>query len=111
MISNCIPVFIFSFVDSLNSLTDNRQRSANNYKGFCLEIIYNKSNPHFVIEIELNIFDLLNKTTMRKFPALFLFLFFIQITPVFSQESTIYTYPLKDFDRAFSLYEDQQYAA
>ena len=48
---------------------------------------------------------------MRKFSGLFLFLFFLQITPVFSQQSIIYTYPLKDFDRAIALYDDQQYAA
>ncbi|WP_348824139.1 tetratricopeptide repeat protein [Flavobacterium aestuarii] len=42
---------------------------------------------------------------------LFLFLFFVPITSLFSQQSTIYTYPLKDFDKAVSLYEDQQYAS
>jgi TolA-binding protein len=47
---------------------------------------------------------------MRKFFSLFLLLFFIHITPLFSQQSIIYTYPLKDFDKAISLYEDQQYA-
>ncbi|PKB15695.1 tetratricopeptide repeat protein [Flavobacterium sp. 5] len=48
---------------------------------------------------------------MRKHIRLFLFLFFVQITSLFSQESTIYTYPLKDFDKAVSLYEDKQYAS
>ena len=48
---------------------------------------------------------------MRKLPGLFLFLFFVQITSLYSQESAIYTYPLKDFDKAISLYEDQQYAS
>ncbi|QKJ62908.1 tetratricopeptide repeat protein [Flavobacterium sp. M31R6] len=48
---------------------------------------------------------------MRKLPGLFLFLFTVQITSLYSQESTIYTYPLKDFDKALSLYEDKQYAS
>ncbi|REG98459.1 tetratricopeptide repeat protein [Flavobacterium aquicola] len=42
---------------------------------------------------------------------LFLFLFFLPITSLFSQQSTIYTYSLKEFDKAVSLYEDQQYAS
>ncbi|HEU4789886.1 MAG TPA: tetratricopeptide repeat protein, partial [Flavobacterium sp.] len=48
---------------------------------------------------------------MRKLPGLFLILFTVQITSLYSQESTIYTYPLKDFDKALSLYEDKQYAS
>lgn len=48
---------------------------------------------------------------MRKLPGLFLFLFTVQITSLYSQESTIYTYPLKDFNKALSLYEDKQYAS
>jgi TolA-binding protein len=48
---------------------------------------------------------------MRKHIRLFLFLFFVQISSLFSQQSTIKTYPLKDFDKAISLYEDQQYAS
>lgn len=48
---------------------------------------------------------------MRKLLGLCLFFLFIHIMPLFSQQSTIYTYPLKDFDKALSLYEDQQYAA
>jgi tetratricopeptide (TPR) repeat protein len=48
---------------------------------------------------------------MQKLPKLFLFLFVIQITSIYSQESSIYTYPLKDFDKALSLYEDKQYAS
>ena len=48
---------------------------------------------------------------MRKLPGLFLFLFTVQITSLYSQESTIYTYSLKDFDKALSLYEDKQYAS
>src|SRR6478752_794242 len=51
------------------------------------------------------------KTTMRKYIGLFLFLFFVPITSLFSQKSTINSYPLKDFDKAVSLYEDQQYAS
>ncbi|MBF4473143.1 tetratricopeptide repeat protein [Flavobacterium sp. HJJ] len=42
---------------------------------------------------------------------LFSFLFFVPITSLFSQQSTVYTYSLKDFDKAVSLYEDQQYAS
>jgi len=48
---------------------------------------------------------------MRKLHGLFLFLFTVQITSLYSQESIIYTYPLKDFDKALSLYEDKQYAS
>nr|WP_315150285.1 tetratricopeptide repeat protein [uncultured Flavobacterium sp.] len=48
---------------------------------------------------------------MRKHIRLFLFLFFVQISSLFSQQSTINSYPLKDFDKAVSLYEDQQYAS
>nr|WP_315253093.1 tetratricopeptide repeat protein [uncultured Flavobacterium sp.] len=48
---------------------------------------------------------------MRKYIRLFLFLFFVQISSLFSQQSAIKTYPLKDFNRAVSLYEDQQYAS
>jgi tetratricopeptide (TPR) repeat protein len=48
---------------------------------------------------------------MRKLPGLFLFLFTVQITSLYSQQSAINTYPLKDFDKALSLYEDKQYAS
>lgn len=48
---------------------------------------------------------------MRKHIRLFLFLFFVQITSLFSQQSTISTYSLKDFDKAVSLYEDKQYTS
>src|SRR6187402_950004 len=48
---------------------------------------------------------------MRKLPGLFLFLFTVQITSLYSQKSTIHAYPLKDFDKALSLYEDKQYAS
>ncbi|PJJ09042.1 tetratricopeptide repeat protein [Flavobacterium sp. 1] len=48
---------------------------------------------------------------MRKHIRLFLFLFFVQITSMFSQQSTINTYSLKDFDKAVSLYEDKQYTS
>src|SRR6187431_521221 len=48
---------------------------------------------------------------MRKLPGLFLIFFTVQITSLYSQESTIYTYSLKDFDKALSLYEDKQYAS
>jgi len=48
---------------------------------------------------------------MRKLSGLFLSLFFIQITSLYSQKSIINTYPLKDFDKALSLYEDGQYAS
>ena len=48
---------------------------------------------------------------MRNHIRLFLFLFFVQISSLFSQQSTINSYPLKDFDKAVSLYEDQQYAS
>jgi tetratricopeptide (TPR) repeat protein len=46
---------------------------------------------------------------MRKLPSLFLFFFAVQISSLYAQESTIKTYPLKDFDKALSLYEDKQY--
>jgi len=48
---------------------------------------------------------------MRKLPWLFLFFSSVQITSLYSQESTIYTYSLKDFDKALSLYEDKQYTS
>ncbi|CAN1531989.1 Tetratricopeptide repeat [Flavobacteriaceae bacterium] len=48
---------------------------------------------------------------MRKLPGLFLFLFTVQITSLYSQQSAINTYSLKDFDKALSLYEDKQYAS
>src|SRR6478609_5887418 len=48
---------------------------------------------------------------MHKLPCLFLFLFTVQITSLYSQKSAIYTHPLKDFDKALSLYEDKQYAS
>jgi len=48
---------------------------------------------------------------MRKLPGLFLSLFFIQIASLYSQQSIINTYPLKDFDKALSLYEDKQYTS
>lgn len=48
---------------------------------------------------------------MRKLLGLFLLLFFIQITNLYAQGSAIKTYSLKDFDKAISLYEDQQYTA
>ncbi len=48
---------------------------------------------------------------MRKYIRLFLFLFFVQISSLFSQQSTINTYALKDFDKAVSLYEDKQYTS
>ncbi|WP_348798990.1 tetratricopeptide repeat protein [Flavobacterium adhaerens] len=46
---------------------------------------------------------------MRKLPGLFLSFFLVQITSLYSQQSVIKTYPLKDFDKAISLYEDKQY--
>jgi tetratricopeptide (TPR) repeat protein len=48
---------------------------------------------------------------MCKLPGLFLFLFTVQITSLYSQQSAINTYALKDFDKALSLYEDKQYAS
>src|SRR6187551_551022 len=48
---------------------------------------------------------------MRNLPGLFLILFTVQITSLYSQESAIYTYSSKDFDKALSLYEDKQYAS
>ncbi|AOW09578.1 tetratricopeptide repeat protein [Flavobacterium gilvum] len=48
---------------------------------------------------------------MRKLPWLFLFFSTVQITSLYSQKSTIYTYSLKEFDKALSLYEDKQYAS
>lgn len=48
---------------------------------------------------------------MRKLPGLFLFLFSVQITSLYSQQSTIHTHSLKDFEKALSLYEDKQYAS
>ena len=48
---------------------------------------------------------------MHQLHKLFFILFIVQITSLYSQESAIYTYPLKDFDRALSLYEDKQYAS
>jgi tetratricopeptide (TPR) repeat protein len=48
---------------------------------------------------------------MQKLPKLFFLFFIVQITSLYSQESAIYIYPLKDFDKALSLYEDQQYAS
>jgi TolA-binding protein len=46
---------------------------------------------------------------MHQLPKLFFLLFIVQITSLYSQESAIYTYPLKDYDKALSLYEDKQY--
>ncbi|WP_264565173.1 tetratricopeptide repeat protein [Flavobacterium sp. N3904] len=48
---------------------------------------------------------------MHQLPRLFFLLFIIQITSLYSQESAIYTYPLRDYDKALSLYEDKQYAS
>jgi len=48
---------------------------------------------------------------MQKLPKLFFLLFIVQITSLYSQESAIYTYPLKDYDKALSLYEDKQYVS
>src|SRR6187402_835414 len=48
---------------------------------------------------------------MRKLPSLFLIFFAVQISSLYSQESTIYTHPLKDFEKALSLYEDKQYSS
>jgi tetratricopeptide (TPR) repeat protein len=48
---------------------------------------------------------------MRKLPIFFSTLFFIQITSLYSQQSIINTYPLKDFDKALSLFEDKQYTS
>ncbi len=48
---------------------------------------------------------------MHKLPKLFIILFFVQITSLYSQASAIYTYPLNDYDKALSLYEDKQYAS
>lgn len=65
----------------------------------------------FRYRVRLNIFEHKIKTTMCKLSGLFLFLFTVQFTSLYSQQSSINTYSLKDFDKALSLYEDKQYAS
>ncbi|MFW0737014.1 tetratricopeptide repeat protein [Flavobacterium sp. T12S277] len=48
---------------------------------------------------------------MRKLPWFFLFPIILFSTIVSAQKSAIYTYDLKDFDKALALYNDKQYAS
>ncbi|WP_029268778.1 tetratricopeptide repeat protein [Flavobacterium sp. KJJ] len=48
---------------------------------------------------------------MRKFSWFFLFQIILISTTVSAQKSAIYTYDLKDFDKALTLYNDKQYAS
>ena len=48
---------------------------------------------------------------MRKISWFFLLQFFLISTTVLAQKSAIYTYDLKDFDKALALYNDKQYAS
>jgi tetratricopeptide (TPR) repeat protein len=48
---------------------------------------------------------------MRKISWLFLFQILLISTTVLAQKSAIYTYDLKDFDKALALYNDKQYAS
>ena len=48
---------------------------------------------------------------MRKFSWFLFFLVLFETNSLFAQKSTIYTSDLKDFDRAISLYKDNQYAS
>ncbi|MEO7977143.1 tetratricopeptide repeat protein [Flavobacterium sp.] len=48
---------------------------------------------------------------MHKISWLFLLQFFLLSTMVLAQKSAIYTYDLKDFDKALALYNDKQYTS
>ncbi|MDD5150778.1 MAG: tetratricopeptide repeat protein, partial [Flavobacterium sp.] len=48
---------------------------------------------------------------MRKLSWLFLLLIFIRTLDISAQKSAIYTHDSKDFDKALSLYNDEQYAS
>ena len=48
---------------------------------------------------------------MRKLSWLFFLLIFIRSFSVSAQKSAIYTHESKDFDKALSLYNDEQYAS
>ncbi|RVT77591.1 tetratricopeptide repeat protein [Flavobacterium sufflavum] len=48
---------------------------------------------------------------MRKLSWLFFLLVFVQTTTLLAQKSSIYTNDLKDYNRAVSLYKDNQYAS
>ena len=48
---------------------------------------------------------------MRKLSWFFLFQILLISTTVLAQKSAIYTYDLKDFDKALALYNDKQYAS
>lgn len=48
---------------------------------------------------------------MRKLSWLFLLVFFVQSLSISAQKSAIYTHDSKDFDKAISLYNDDQYAS
>lgn len=48
---------------------------------------------------------------MRKISRFFLFQIILISTAVSAQKSAIYTYELKDFDKALALYNDKQYAS
>lgn len=48
---------------------------------------------------------------MRTLSYCFLFQMLVTSTTIVAQKSAIYTYPLKDFDKAVALYNDKQYAS
>jgi len=48
---------------------------------------------------------------MRKLSWLFFLVFFVQSLSILAQKSAIYTHDSKDFDKALSLYNDNQYAS
>ena len=70
-----------------------------------------KSKSISLYTTEYNTFDYFNKKTMQKISRLLFLLFFISVTTISAQKSAIYTHDSKDFDKALSLYNENQYAS